>query len=63
MFQLKPGALAIVIGAKTPAGRQNGDVASADGQHGFAWVRAEHLMPLSPDRQPGQAAARQSQLS
>ncbi|HFL2362133.1 TPA: hypothetical protein ACGWPU_000001, partial [Salmonella enterica] len=40
-----------------------GDVASADGQHGFAWVRAEHLMPLSPDRQPGQAAARQSQLS
>ncbi|SQJ26506.1 Putative periplasmic protein [Salmonella enterica subsp. enterica serovar Heidelberg] len=75
MFQLKPGALAIVIGAKTPAGRQNigksvelfclcqpgdefinpvnghvtllpkeapralwlvtGDVASADGQHGF----------------------------
>ncbi|MEA7931692.1 aminotransferase class I/II-fold pyridoxal phosphate-dependent enzyme, partial [Salmonella enterica subsp. enterica serovar Montevideo] len=26
-----------------------GDVASADGQHGFAWVRAEHLMPLSPD--------------
>ncbi|MEY5306059.1 hypothetical protein WJF85_06480, partial [Salmonella enterica subsp. enterica serovar Corvallis] len=24
---------------------------------------AEHLMPLSPDRQPGQAAARQSQLS
>ncbi|MEY5504459.1 hypothetical protein WI973_00160, partial [Salmonella enterica subsp. enterica serovar Corvallis] len=38
-------------------------VASADGQHGFAWVRAEHLMPLSPDRQPGQAAARQSQLS
>ncbi|VEA03793.1 Putative periplasmic protein [Salmonella enterica subsp. salamae] len=77
MFQLKPGALAIVIGAKTPAGRRNigksvelfclcqpgdefinpvnghvtllpkeapralwlvtGDVASADGQHGFAW--------------------------
>ncbi|EHI3273131.1 TPA: hypothetical protein ACGIMR_000764 [Salmonella enterica subsp. enterica serovar Javiana] len=103
MFQLKQGALAIVIGAKTPAGRRNigksvelfclcqpgdefinpvnghvtllpkeapralwlvtGDVASADGQHGFAWVRAEHLMPLSPDRQPGQVAARQSQLS
>lgn len=91
MFQLKPGALAIVIGAKTPAGRRNigksvelfclcqpgdefinpvnghvtllpkeapralwlvtGDVASADGQHGFAWVRAEHLLPLSPDSQ------------
>ncbi|EHO9410097.1 hypothetical protein KNB21_000223 [Salmonella enterica] len=102
MFQLKPGALAIVIGAKTPAGRRNigksvelfclcqpgdefinpvnghvtllpkeapralwlvtGDVVSADGQHGFAWVRAEHLMPLSSDRQPGQAAARQSQF-
>ncbi|AGR58404.1 Putative periplasmic protein [Salmonella bongori] len=103
MFQLKPGALAIVIGAKTVAGRRNlgksvelfclcqpgakfinpvnghvtllpkeapralwlvtGDVTSANGQHGFAWVRAEHLMPLSPDNPPGQAATRQLQFS
>lgn len=86
MQQLKPGALAIIIGARTAAGRENigksvelfslcqpgerfinpvtgfmtelpkscarplwlvtGDVVAADGQAGFAFVRAEHLMPL-----------------
>ncbi|WP_174263473.1 hypothetical protein [Cronobacter sakazakii] len=86
MQQLKPGALAIIIGARTAAGRENigksvelfslcqpgerfinpvtgfmtelpkscarplwlvtGDVVAADGQVGFAFVRAEHLMPL-----------------
>ena len=86
MQQLKPGALAIIIGARTTAGRGNigksvelfslckpgerfinpvtgfmtelplacarplwlvtGDVVAADGQTGFAFVRAEHLMPL-----------------
>ncbi|WP_336222006.1 hypothetical protein [Citrobacter amalonaticus] len=103
MFQLKPGMLAMIIGAKTSAGRCNigksvelfqlcqpgdvfinpvngfttmlpketpcalwlvtGEVVSADGQHGFAWVRAKHLMPLRPDTQPESANARESQLA
>ncbi|QHM95263.1 MULTISPECIES: hypothetical protein [Kosakonia] len=29
-----------------------GDVTAFDGQHGFAFVRAEHLMPLQPDSEP-----------
>lgn len=29
-----------------------GDVIAFDGQPGFAFVRAEHLMPLLPDNQP-----------
>lgn len=29
-----------------------GNVTAFDGQHGFAFVRAEHLMPLQPDSQP-----------
>lgn len=89
MFQLKPGSLAIIIGARTTAGRRNigksvelfglcqpgqrfvnpvngvmtqlpasadralwlvtGDVYAFDNQHGFAFVRQGHLMPLSPD--------------
>lgn len=89
MFQLKPGSLAIIIGARTTAGRRNigksvelfglcqpgqrfvnpvngvmtqlpttsdralwlvtGDVYAFDNQHGFAFVRPEHLMPLTPD--------------
>lgn len=89
MFQLKPGSLAIIIGARTPAGRRNvgksvelfglcqpgqrfvnpvngvmtqlpatadralwlvtGDVYAFDNQHGFAFVRPEHLLPLKPD--------------
>ncbi|MEZ6876596.1 hypothetical protein [Enterobacter sp. KBR-315C3_2022] len=89
MFQLKPGSLAIIIGARTTAGRRNigksvelfglcqpgqrfvnpvngvmtqlpvtadrplwlvtGDVYAFDNQHGFAFVRPEHLMPLAPD--------------
>lgn len=92
MFQLRPGSIAIVIGAQTPAGRGNigksvelfglcqpgemflnpvngvmtrmplsasrplwlvtGEVTAFDGQHGFAFVRAEHLMPLDPDCLP-----------
>lgn len=92
MFQLRPGSLAMIIGAQTPAGRGNigksvelfglcqpgemflnpvngvmtrmpqnahralwlvtGDVAAFDGQQGFAFVRAEHLMPLDPDSLP-----------
>lgn len=92
MFQLRPGCLAMIIGAQTPAGRCNigksvelfglchpgevflnpvngvmtqmpqnanralwlvtGDVVAFDGQHGFAFVRAEHLMPLDPDSLP-----------
>lgn len=103
MFQLKPGTLAMIIGAKTPAGRCNigksvelfqlcqpgevftnpvngfttmlpketpralwlvtGEVMSADGQHGFAWVRAKHLLPLLPDSQPESSNHRQSQLT
>lgn len=97
MFQLKPGSLAMVIGAQTPAGRRNigksvelfalyqpgdrflnpvngvitdmpvtapralwlvtGDVVAFDGQQGFAFVRAEHLMPLLPDPQPEEVDA------
>jgi len=89
MFQLKPGSLAIIIGARTPAGRRNvgksvelfglcqpgqrfvnpvngvmtqlpatadralwlvtGDVYAFDNQHGFAFVRPEHLLSLTPD--------------
>ncbi|CAI9390490.1 MULTISPECIES: hypothetical protein [Citrobacter] len=103
MFQLKPGSLALIIGAKTPAGRGNigksvelfhlcqpgevfinpvngfttmlpketpralwlvtGEVVSASGQQGFAWVRAEHLMPLLPDIQPETTNIRKLQLT
>lgn len=103
MYQLKPGTVAMIIGAKTAAGRRNigksvdlfhlcqpgevfinpvngfttmlpketpralwlvtGDVVSANGQPGFAWVRAEHLMPLRPATQPGAANSRQLQLA
>jgi hypothetical protein len=89
MFQLKPGSLAIIIGARTTAGRRNigksvelfglcqpgmrfmnpvngvmtqlpatadralwlvtGDVYAFDNQHGFAFIRPEHLLPLTPD--------------
>lgn len=89
MFQLKPGSLAIIVGARTTAGRRNigksvelfglcqpgmqfvnpvngvvtqlpatadralwlvtGDVYAFDNQHGFAFVRPEHLLPLTPD--------------
>ncbi|XTZ36818.1 hypothetical protein ACQYRI_12490 [Salmonella enterica] len=92
MFQLRPGSLAIIIGAQTANGRCNigksvelfglfqpgerflnpingivtrmphsapcalwlviGDVTAFDGQNGFAFVRAGHLMPLTPDSQP-----------
>ena len=92
MFQLKPGSLAMIIGARTTAGRRNigksvelfelcspgrrflnpvngvmtelpasaeralwlvtGDVYAVDNQHGFAFIRPEHLMPLTPDETP-----------
>jgi len=92
MFQLKPGNLALVIGARTTAGRRNigksvelfglcqpgqrflnpvngvitempdtaeralwlvtGDVFACDNQHGFAFVRPEHLLPLNPEQLP-----------
>lgn len=92
MFQLKPGGLAMIVGARTTAGRRNigksvelfglcqpgarflnpvngvmtqlpasaeralwlvtGDVYAFDNQHGFAFVRSEHLMPLQPDDAP-----------
>ncbi|MGY5957425.1 Periplasmic protein [Kosakonia sp. BK9b] len=92
MFQLRPGSLAMIIGAQTANGRCNigksvelfalcqpgerflnpvngvvtdmprnaaralwlvtGDVTAFDGQQGFAFVRAEHLMPLMPDSLP-----------
>lgn len=92
MFQLKPGTLAMIVAAHTPAGRANigksvslfalcqpgerllnpvngvvtelphgsqralwlvtGNVMSVDGQAGFAFVRPEYLMPLSPDLLP-----------
>lgn len=92
MFQLKPGTLAMIIAARTPAGRANigksvslfalckpgertlnpvngvvtelprestralwlvtGDIQSVDGQAGFAFVRPEYLMPLTPDTLP-----------
>ena len=40
-----------------------GEVVSANGQQGFAWVRAEHLMPLLPDIQPESTVTRESQLA
>lgn len=92
MFQLKPGSLAMIVGARTASGRRNigksvelfglcqpglhfvnpvngvmtqlpatadralwlvtGDVYAFDNQQGFAFVRAEHLMPLTPDDAP-----------
>ena len=92
MFQLKPGSMAMIIGARTASGRRNigksvelfglcqpglrfvnpvngvmtqlpatadralwlvtGDVYAFDNQHGFAFVRAEHPMPLTPDEAP-----------
>lgn len=92
MFQLNPGSLAMIIGARTPAGRRNigksvelfslclpgqrflnpvngivtelpptadralwlvtGDVYSFDNQPGYAFVRPEHLMPLTPEESP-----------
>ena len=92
MFQLKPGSLAMIVGARTSAGRRNigksvelfelcqpgmrflnpvngvmtelpatadralwlvtGDIYSVDNQHGFAFIRPEHLMPLTPDEAP-----------
>nr|WP_318381978.1 hypothetical protein [uncultured Enterobacter sp.] len=35
-----------------------GDVYAFDGQPGFAFIRAEHLMPLQPDSLPQEADAR-----
>lgn len=32
-------------------------------KRGFAWVRAEHLMPLLPDIQPESTVTRESQLA
>ncbi len=92
MFQLHPGNLAMIIGARTPAGRRNigkavelfglcqpgqrflnpvngvitelpasanralwlvtGDVIALDNQHGYAFVRPEHLLPLDPEQHP-----------
>ncbi len=100
MFQLRPGSLAMVIGAQTPAGRGNigksvelfglfqpgetflnpvngvmtrmpltmpqplwlvtGDVVAFDGQSGFAFVRAGHLMPLQPDSLPEEMHCREA---
>lgn len=99
MFQLRPGSIAMVIGAQTPAGRSNigksvdlfglfqpgetflnpvngvmtrmpmnitqplwlvtGDVVAFDGQSGFAFVRASHLMPLQPDSLPQETYSRE----
>ncbi|MDY0971061.1 hypothetical protein [Siccibacter turicensis] len=90
MYQLKPGGLAMIIGARTAAGRVNigksvelfglcqpgerfinpvngvetqlppgsqralwlvtGDVVAFDRQPGFAFVRAEYLLPLTGQR-------------
>lgn len=87
MYQLQPGAVALITGARTEAGRVNigksvelfglywpgerfinpvngvethmppggerplwlvtGDVVAFDGQRGFAFVRAMHLLPLN----------------
>ncbi|HDG1691464.1 TPA: hypothetical protein R4S64_002294 [Kluyvera georgiana] len=92
MFSLKPGTTAIIIGARTTAGRANigksvelfalinpgerclnpvngvmtelaadapralwlvtGEVSAGEGQHGFAFVRSEYLLPLTPDALP-----------
>lgn len=35
-----------------------GEVCSADGQHGFAFVRSEYLLPLTPDALPATEQAR-----
>lgn len=37
-----------------------GDVYTFDGHHGYAFVRAEHLMPLLPDAMPQHADAQVS---
>lgn len=98
MIQLKPGTVAMIIGARTSAGRVNigksvslfalcqpgerllnpvngvvtelpresqralwlvtGDILSVDGQAGFAFVRPEHLMPLTPDALPADELAK-----
>ncbi|MFW0765607.1 hypothetical protein ACN0IV_07170 [Trabulsiella odontotermitis] len=95
MFQLRPGTMAMIIGARTLVGQANigksvelfalcqpgerllnpvngvmtelpadaprplwlvtGAVCANDGQRGFAFVRAEHLMPLLPDTLPEDA--------
>lgn len=100
MFQLRPGSLAMIIGAQTPAGRGNigkavelfglyqpgetflnpvngvmtrmpltlsqplwlvtGEVVAFDGQSGFAFVRAGHLMPLRPENQPEEQRQREA---
>jgi hypothetical protein len=92
MIQLKPGTLAMIIGARTTSGRANigksvslfalcqpgervlnpvngvvtelpqqaqralwlvtGNIQSVDGQEGYAFVRPEHLLPLTPDALP-----------
>lgn len=92
MMQLRPGTIAIIVGARTSVGRRNigksvslfalcqpgerllnpvngvmtalpdsaqralwlvtGNVIAADGQQGFAFVRPENLMPLSPEALP-----------
>ena len=89
MFSLKPGTIAVIIGARTAAGRANigksvelfalikpgerclnpvngvmtelaadspralwlvtGEVSAGEGQQGFAFVRSEYLLPLTPD--------------
>ncbi|BBV66460.1 TPA: hypothetical protein N2N50_004193 [Kluyvera ascorbata] len=91
MFSLKPGTIAVIIGARTAAGRANigksvelfalinpgerclnpvngvmtelsadapralwlvtGEVSAGEGQQGFAFVRSEYLLPLTPDAQ------------
>lgn len=96
MHQLKPGSLALIIGARTAAGRINigksvelfglyqpgerlinpvngvetqvprgsaralwlvtGDVVSFDRQPGFAFIRAEYLMPLHKLHEPADNA-------
>jgi len=100
MFQLRPGSLAMIIGAQTSAGRGNigkavelfgcyqpgetflnpvngvmtrmplnlsrplwlvtGDIVAFDGQPGFAFVRAGHLMPLQPDSAPEASRQREA---
>lgn len=97
MFLHKPGSTALIIAARTTAGRANigkavelfalcapgerilnpvngvmtqipaqslralwlvtGDVRAADGQHGFAFVRSEYLLPLTPDALPEEEKA------
>jgi hypothetical protein len=38
--------------APRPLWLVTGDVRTGDGQHGFAFVRSEYLLPLTPDAQP-----------